>query len=53
MARFVIEFFRGDLARGFVLGGTVSTSQIIAVVLLSFSVFALSTLRRFPQKRTA
>ena len=52
-ARFVIEFFRGDLARGFFFGGAISTSQIIAFVLLGFSVFALSTLRRVPQKRTA
>ncbi len=52
-ARFVIEFFRGDLERGFFFRGAISTSQIIAFVLLGFSVFALSTLRRVPQKRTA
>ena len=30
-ARFVIEFFRGDADRGFVLGGLLSTSQFIAL----------------------
>ena len=52
-ARFVIEFFRGDLARGFAFGGAFSTSQVIAFVLLGVSVFELSTLRHSPQKRTA
>lgn len=33
VARFVIEFFRGDADRGFVLGGLFSTSQAIAVVM--------------------
>jgi phosphatidylglycerol---prolipoprotein diacylglyceryl transferase len=31
IARFGIEFFRGDLARGTVLGGALSTSQFIAL----------------------
>jgi phosphatidylglycerol---prolipoprotein diacylglyceryl transferase len=34
VARFTIEFFRGDSARGFVLGGLLSTSQSIAIVLV-------------------
>jgi phosphatidylglycerol:prolipoprotein diacylglycerol transferase len=34
MARFGIEFFRGDSARGFVLGGLLSTSQLIAIILV-------------------
>jgi phosphatidylglycerol:prolipoprotein diacylglycerol transferase len=33
-ARFVIEFFRGDAARGVVFGGALSTSQFIALLLL-------------------
>ncbi len=33
IARFVLEFFRGDADRGFVLGGALSTSQFIALVL--------------------
>ncbi len=34
VARFIIEFFRGDPDRGFVLGGTLSTSQAIAAVMV-------------------
>jgi phosphatidylglycerol:prolipoprotein diacylglycerol transferase len=33
-ARFVLEFFRGDADRGFVFGGLLSTSQLIAVILI-------------------
>jgi phosphatidylglycerol:prolipoprotein diacylglycerol transferase len=52
-ARFAIEFFRGDLERGFVFGGALSTSQVIALLLVAASSFALLVLRRLPQKRTA
>jgi phosphatidylglycerol:prolipoprotein diacylglycerol transferase len=34
VARFIIEFFRGDASRGWVLGGLLSTSQAIAIVVL-------------------
>jgi phosphatidylglycerol:prolipoprotein diacylglycerol transferase len=34
VARFGIEFFRGDAARGFVFGGLFSTSQFIAILML-------------------
>ena len=34
VARFVIEFFRGDAARGSLFGGALSTSQFIAILLL-------------------
>jgi phosphatidylglycerol:prolipoprotein diacylglycerol transferase len=33
LARFVIEFFRGDADRGFVFGGLLSVSQFIAMIL--------------------
>ena len=33
MARFLLEFFRGDADRGFVFGGLLSTSQFIAMIL--------------------
>ena len=33
IARFVLEFFRGDLDRGFIFGGLLSTSQFIAILL--------------------
>jgi phosphatidylglycerol:prolipoprotein diacylglycerol transferase len=38
VARFILEFFRGDADRGFVFGGLFSTSQFIAMVLGSLSV---------------
>lgn len=34
IARFAIEFYRGDVSRGFVLGGALSTSQLIAIILV-------------------
>lgn len=33
IARFILEFFRGDLDRGFVFGGLLSTSQFIAAMI--------------------
>jgi len=33
IARFVLEVFRGDADRGFVFGGSLSTSQFIAIIL--------------------
>jgi phosphatidylglycerol:prolipoprotein diacylglycerol transferase len=32
IARFVLEFFRGDADRGFIFGGLLSTSQFIALI---------------------
>ena len=40
-ARFVIEFFRGDPDRGFLLSGLFSTSQAIAAVMVPAGVFLL------------
>ena len=37
VARFILESFRGDADRGFVLGGLLSTSQFIAVLLATLS----------------
>lgn len=34
VARFVLEYFRGDADRGFILGGFLSTSQFIAVLIV-------------------
>jgi phosphatidylglycerol:prolipoprotein diacylglycerol transferase len=34
VARFLIEFFRGDVARGSVFGGALSTSQFLAILLV-------------------
>ncbi|MCX7895359.1 MAG: prolipoprotein diacylglyceryl transferase [Thermoanaerobaculum sp.] len=41
VARFVIEFFRGDADRGFLFGGLLSTSQGIAAVLVPVGVFLI------------
>jgi phosphatidylglycerol:prolipoprotein diacylglycerol transferase len=38
-ARFVIEFYRGDAARGMVLGGWLSTSQFIALLMVLVVLF--------------
>jgi phosphatidylglycerol:prolipoprotein diacylglycerol transferase len=39
--RFVVEFFRGDAARGLWFGGVISTSQIIAVFMFGAALFML------------
>jgi phosphatidylglycerol:prolipoprotein diacylglycerol transferase len=38
VARFILEFFRGDADRGFVFGGLLSTSQFIALILGSAAI---------------
>jgi prolipoprotein diacylglyceryltransferase len=35
VARFAIEFYRGDASRGFVLGGLLSTSQFISILMIA------------------
>jgi phosphatidylglycerol:prolipoprotein diacylglycerol transferase len=40
--RFTIEFFRGDIVRGVYFGGLISTSQIIAIGMLGFSLVMLA-----------
>jgi len=45
-ARFVIEFFRGDVARGTVFGGALSTSQFIALALVLITLLGLPYLMR-------
>ncbi len=44
--RFVLEFFRGDVARGSVLGGALSTSQFIAIVVVFLTLAALPVLAK-------
>jgi phosphatidylglycerol---prolipoprotein diacylglyceryl transferase len=48
--RFVIEFFRGDAERGFVLGGLLSTSQSISLMLIIVAVVLLFYLKQPPAK---
>ena len=50
--RFVIEFFRGDVERGFVLGGLLSTSQSISLVLIIVAIVMFFYLKQ-PPARTA
>jgi prolipoprotein diacylglyceryltransferase len=51
VARFVIERFRGDAIRGFVLGGRLSTSQAIAIAMIVAVALVLPYLVR--RKRVA
>lgn len=44
--RFVLEFYRGDAVRGLYFGGSISTSQIIAIGMAFLSIFMLWNLRR-------
>jgi phosphatidylglycerol:prolipoprotein diacylglycerol transferase len=39
--RFILEFFRGDVARGVYFGGLISTSQIIAILIAAAAVVAV------------
>jgi phosphatidylglycerol:prolipoprotein diacylglycerol transferase len=46
IARFVLEFFRGDADRGFFFGGMLSTSQFIGIIMLGLAVVLLIVRRR-------
>jgi phosphatidylglycerol:prolipoprotein diacylglycerol transferase len=53
-ARFTIEFFRGDASRGMVLGGWLSTSQFIAILMVLAVLFLYPyVLRKEPPKAAA
>lgn len=52
VARFVIEFFRGD-HRGFLFDGALSTSQFIGILMLATAVVAYSFLRRRRRTKAA
>jgi phosphatidylglycerol:prolipoprotein diacylglycerol transferase len=41
IARFVIEFYRGDAVRGSLFGGLLSTSQFIAILMVVAAAVAL------------
>lgn len=51
LARFLIEFFRGD-QRGFVFNGVLSTSQFIGILMLAVAIIGLILLRRRARLRT-
>lgn len=46
LLRFTLEYFRGDAARGTLFGGTLSTSQFIALLLLAGVAFLVPYLLR-------
>ena len=46
VARFIVEMYRGDAVRGFVMGGRLSTSQFIAILLAVAAALALPYLWR-------
>lgn len=52
-ARFTIESYRGDAARGAVFGGALSTSQFIALVIVALTLLALPALVRAQRIATA
>ena len=55
--RSIIEIFRGDLIRGFVIDGVLSTSQFISILVflaaLAVLIYRLRGLHRLPQSETA
>ncbi len=51
IARYVLEIFRGDELRGWVIEGTLSTSQFISVPLVLFSAFMLTRLKEPPPEQ--
>ncbi|HUV13066.1 MAG TPA: prolipoprotein diacylglyceryl transferase [Acidobacteriota bacterium] len=51
--RFNLEFFRGDVGRGFLFGGLLSTSQFISVLLVPTAVIAYLVLKRKAEKKGA
>src|SRR5499427_2832533 len=51
IARFVLEFYRGDADRGFVFGGLLSTSQLIALVVLVVAGLILAATHRPTHRR--
>jgi phosphatidylglycerol---prolipoprotein diacylglyceryl transferase len=53
IARFVIEFYRGDAARGMVLGGWMSTSQFIAILMVLAVLFLYPYVLRRERPKTA
>lgn len=46
IGRSVLEIFRGDLERGFVFNGLLSTSQLISMIVITFAIYFYVKLRR-------
>lgn len=47
--RFIVEFFRGDTARGVYFGGSISTSQIVSLGMVCLALFMLWRLGKADQ----
>lgn len=50
VARFIIEFFRGDDYRGFVFGGNLSYSQLVSLAILPFAAVGMFLYSRVKSK---
>lgn len=50
VTRFLLEFFRGDVGRGFVFGGLLSTSQFISLLIVPVGLVGLIYFYRRPQE---
>jgi phosphatidylglycerol:prolipoprotein diacylglycerol transferase len=50
VSRFLLEFLRGDLGRGFVFGGLLSTSQFISLLIVPAGLVGLIYFYRRPQE---
>ena len=53
IARFVLEFFRGDIGRGFVFGGLLSTSQFISLLIVPAGIAIYTYFYRRPLKTSS
>ena len=53
IARFILEYYRGDLIRGYLIEGVMTTSQFISLPMLALAVGLHFKLRTNPLKRVA
>ncbi|MBI3558467.1 MAG: prolipoprotein diacylglyceryl transferase [Deltaproteobacteria bacterium] len=53
IARFILEYYRGDLIRGYLIEGVMTTSQFISLPMLALAVVLHLKLRANPTKRVA
>ncbi len=53
IARFILEYYRGDLIRGYLIEGIMTTSQFLSLPLLAVAVALHFKLRGHPVKRVA
>jgi phosphatidylglycerol:prolipoprotein diacylglycerol transferase len=49
IGRGILELYRGDIDRGFVLGNLISNSQLVSLVLISLAIFFYVRLKRKSQ----